>query len=333
MPFSHGECSFRRGVSVPRIFTACFPLLNSFLNLSNKNRMNSCASCCSFPANDGTSLHTLRNKSCGGNASYSPSISVRITDRISAPTSSVSALAISARLSRVIAGGRIANLLFAPPRSLALVVPASSRPASPSLAVDSLVPRPDRPSVRRFRFSDASNVSTSSPASNDRARARPRVARADKNAAASSPSRYSRNARTCRSACARVVVVSRRSRRASSSSSSPSSPSGRASAIARRAIARADAPGGWRSGNTCSTRCTGPREGARATRGRRRQRARRRARARATSRDGAVCGGREREKSGGRAPGIRNRERGARRVRARRGEGEGRARRRRTAGE
>mmetsp|Transcript_6336 Transcript_6336/g.22884 ORF Transcript_6336/g.22884 Transcript_6336/m.22884 type:complete len:247 (+) Transcript_6336:871-1611(+) len=68
IPSSHGECSLRLGVTTPRILTACRPLLNSFRKRSSKKRINSCASCCSLPANVGTSVHTLRSKSTGGNA-------------------------------------------------------------------------------------------------------------------------------------------------------------------------------------------------------------------------------------------------------------------------
>ena len=191
MPLSPGECSFLLGVTTPRILIACFPMLSSLRTLSRRNRINSCASCCSFPANDGTSLHTLRNKSCGGNASYPPSTIVRIVRRISAPTSNPSALSMFARRTRVIAGGRIENLRLA-------LVPLPLVP----LASSSTPPRSSR---FRFDFNKSSKRIISSSAANDRdatphsLTATPFLA--DRSAAASSPRRYSRNVLACRSAC------------------------------------------------------------------------------------------------------------------------------------
>tara|TARA_B100000073_G_scaffold345625_1_gene355106 strand:- start:1137 stop:2078 length:942 start_codon:yes stop_codon:yes gene_type:complete len=203
IPSLHGECSFLRGVTTPRIRIKYRPLLNSFLSLSNKNRMNSCASCCSFPANDGTSFHTLRNKSCGGNASYSPCTIVRTTRRISAPTFNASALAISARRSRVIAGGRITNRLFALAFELELVdAPSSSFPR-----LREPFPPSRSPFLARFRFNESSNFNSSSSGANERRSRAPRPGFpshfADKYAAASSPRRYSLNWCTCASACKR----------------------------------------------------------------------------------------------------------------------------------
>jgi len=200
IPSADGECSFCLGVTTPRISTACRPPLSSFLSLSNKNRINSCASCCSFPAKAGTNFHTLFNKSHGGNASYRPLSSVLNTARSSPPTFSVSALAMSALRSLVIAGGRIANRLFPPPP-----------PSSPALDDEDDDPRflppldasPPSPPPRFFRFrTKSSNFKISSRGSIDRAvapsllppfagpagrRRDSRTNRAERHSAASSP--------------------------------------------------------------------------------------------------------------------------------------------------
>mmetsp|Transcript_683 Transcript_683/g.2448 ORF Transcript_683/g.2448 Transcript_683/m.2448 type:complete len:272 (-) Transcript_683:315-1130(-) len=100
-----------------RFFIMRSPTNNSFLNLSNANLANSCASCCADPANAGTNRHTAFNNSVGGNASYPPHRNVLTTLRNSFPKhapSLAAPLATSALRSLVIAGARGLKDVFFP---------------------------------------------------------------------------------------------------------------------------------------------------------------------------------------------------------------------------